>query len=182
MSDSNAYFVVTALLDDGAKLAPITRSHGDAYEIAREATEAPFGSLELVELPVSSVVFAAIRRHLNLPETTTALYDLFPLAPHLAPDVRHVAAQFLAAELAWSIEEQGHLNGLPLNLRLDLPKGWERDPKAIHEKLMAAGALELGPEAIERFRRAKAIFTERRASAEAAAPVAPVAPVVEATA
>lgn len=58
----------------------------------------------------------------------------------------------------------------------------ERDPKAIHEKLMAAGALELGPEAIERFRRAKAIFTERRASAEAAAPVAPVAPVVEATA
>jgi hypothetical protein len=164
MSDSNAYFVVTALVDDGAKPASVTRNHGDAYEIARDATEAPFGSLELVELPVSSVVFAALRRHLGLPETTTALYDLFPLAPHLSPEVRHVAAQFLAAELAWSIEEQGHLGGLPLNLRLDLPKGWERDPKAVHEKLMAAGALELGAEAIERFRRAKATFTERRAA------------------
>lgn len=177
MTDSNAYFVVTALVDDGAKLAPLTRSHGDVYEIAREATGAPFGSLELVELPVSSVVFAALRRHLGLPESTLALYDLFPLAPHLSPEVRRVAAQFLAAELAWSIEEQGHLHGLPLNLRLDLPKGWERDPKAVHEKLMAAGALELGAEAIERFRRAKTTFTERRAAAAAeAAPAEAAAP------
>ena len=34
---------------------------------------------------------------------------------------------------------------------------------------MAAGALELGPEAIERFRSAKAVFTERRAERAAAA-------------
>ena len=33
-----------------------------------------------------------------------------------------------------------------------MPRGWERDPKSIHEKLMEAGALELGADAIGTFR------------------------------
>jgi len=53
---------------------------------------------------------------------------------------------------------------VPLNLKLDVPKGWERDPKAIHEKLVGAGALELSPKAIETFKSIKSAWDETAAS------------------
>ena len=150
------FLVVTALMDSGARPSAITRSHGDAMERAITASAAhPLAGMDLVELPVSPAAFDALRRALSLADETVGLYDVFPLASHLEPNVRKVAGQFLAAEAVWTLEEQGLLGGVPLNVRLDLPKGWDRDPKKVHEKLVQAGALELGPAAIETFKAVK---------------------------
>ncbi len=75
--------------------------------------------------------------------------------------MRTVAAQFLAAEALWALEEQGALKGVPLNLKLDLPDAWDRAPKAVHERLVAAGALDLSPQAIETFKNVKGRWDAR---------------------
>lgn len=154
--DTPPYLVLTCLLDPSAKPAAVTRSHGDAMERAQKAAKGQrIAGLELVELAIAAPAFAALRKHLHLPEETLGLYDVFPLASHLDREVRKAAAQFLAAEAAWALEEQGQLGGVPMNLKLDLPKSWSRDPKEVHQKLMEAGALELSPSAIETFKAVK---------------------------
>ncbi|MCA9617175.1 MAG: hypothetical protein H6722_30765 [Sandaracinus sp.] len=150
------YLVVTALLDSGARPAHLTRSHGDAMERAYVASASQkIAGLDLVELHVSAPAFDAMRKALGLKPTTVGLYDLFPLAAHLDPAVRKVAGQFLAAEAVWTLEEQNLLGGVPLNVRLDLPRGWDKDPKAVHAKLVEAGALDLTADAIETFKTVK---------------------------
>ena len=83
------------------------------------------------------------------------MYDVFPLSPTLAPNVRRAAAQFLAAESLWTLDAQGVLGGNALSVKLDLPAGWDKDPKAIHEKLVESGALELSDAAVETYRAIK---------------------------
>ena len=150
------FLVVTALLDSNARPADLTRSHGDALERAMNASAGlALAGVDLVELPVSPAAFAALRKALSLPDDQIGLYDVFPLAAHLEPGVRKVAGQFLAAEAVWTLEEQGLMGGVPLNVRLDLPRDWDRDPKKVHERLVAAGALELSKEGIETFKAVK---------------------------
>ena len=154
--DPRPFIVVTALLDSGARPAAVTRSHGDAMERAFVASSSEdTAGMDLVELPISPAAFGALRKALQLGEDVVGLYDVFPLASHLDTSVRTVAAQFLAAEAVWALEEQGQLGGVPLNVRLDLPKGWSKDPKAVHEKLVEAGALDLTEGGIEAFKRIK---------------------------
>ncbi|MFW6050230.1 MAG: hypothetical protein ACODAU_03600 [Myxococcota bacterium] len=157
--DPRPFFVLTALLDGSARPAAVTRSHGDALERAMNAAAGhDIAGLDLVELPVSPAAFGQLRKHLGLTNDTVSLYDMFPLASHLDEEVRKVAAQFLAAEAVWTLEDQGALGGVPLNLKLALPDGWERDPKKIHERLLAAGALDLSPQGIEIFKQVKESF------------------------
>ncbi|HJK93596.1 MAG TPA: hypothetical protein RMH85_11955 [Polyangiaceae bacterium LLY-WYZ-15_(1-7)] len=166
MADPNSrpFLVVTALLDSGARPAMLTTSHGDAMEHAYLASAAhDVAGLDLVELPVSPAAFDALRKALSLAPETVALYDLFPLAAHLDGAVRKVAGQFLAAEAVWTLEEQGLLGGVPLNVRLDLPKGWDKDPKAVHGRLVEAKALDLSPEGIETFKAVKQAWDAKRA-------------------
>ena len=148
--------MVTAILDGSARSAAITVSHGDAMERAFAVTDSEaIAGLDIVELPVTPQAFAALRRHAGLGGDAVAVYDVFPLNAALDVAVRTVAGQFLAAEALWALEDGGHLGGVPLNLKLNVPIDWERDPKAIHERLIAAGALELTGEAIESFRTIK---------------------------
>ena len=162
--DPRPFLVVTALLDSGARPAAVTRSHGDAMERAYvSAGSEPMAGLDLVELPISPAAFGALRKALSLDDGVVGLYDVFPLAAHLDGPVRTVAGQFLAAEAVWGLEEQGQLGGVPLNVRLDLPKGWDRDPKAVHEKLVEAGALDLTAEGIEAFKRIKGAWDQSAA-------------------
>ena len=154
--DARPFIVVTAILDATARAANISMSHGDAMERALAASAGlPVAGLEIVELPVTPQAFGALRAHAGLGDGAVAVYDVFPLSAALDAPVRTVAGQFLAAEVLWKLEEIGLLSGVPLNLKLAVPRGWERDPKSIHEKLIDAGALELGPEAIETFRAIK---------------------------
>jgi hypothetical protein len=156
MPTDKAFIVVTAILDQTARPAALTLSHGDAMERAVKATSArPIAGLDLVELAIPPKAFAALRDVAGRTPETVAVYDVFPLAPHLDADTRRVAGQFLAAEILWALEEQGHLKGVPLNLRLEVPPGWDRAPKAVHEKLVAAGALDLGERAIDDFKAIK---------------------------
>lgn len=159
--DPRPFLVVTALLDSGARPAAVTRSHGDAMERAFAAAGAEStAGMDLVELPIGPAPFGALRKALSLGEEVVGLYDVFPLAAHLDEAVRKVAGQFLAAEAVWALEEQGQLGGVPLNVRLDLPTGWDRDPKKVHEKLVGAGALDLSADAIETFKRIKGAWDQ----------------------
>ncbi|MEM9862708.1 MAG: hypothetical protein AAF938_13880 [Myxococcota bacterium] len=159
------FLVVTALVDSGVKAATATMSHGDAMERALAAAkDVDLDGVDLVELSISPAPFGALRKALSLSDDTVALYDIFPLASHLSPEVKRVAGQFLAAEAVWTLEEQGLLGGVPLNARLDLPGGWERDPKAVHARLVNADALNLSTTGIEAF---KAVKTAWDASASA---------------
>ena len=154
--DPRPYIVVTVLLDEGARAAVLTQSHGDAMERALMATHGlDVAGVDLVELPVPTATFAALRKQMGRAKDEVGFYDVFPLASHLQPDVRATAGQFLAAEALWALEEAGQLGGVPLNVKLDLPKGWAREPKKIHERLVAEGALDLTPAAIETYRSAK---------------------------
>lgn len=154
--DPRPFIVVTAILDASARPAAITVSHGDAMERAIRATAGQdIAGMDIVELSVPPQAFSALRVHGARPSDAVAVYDVFPLAATLDAPVRTVAGQFLAAEALWALEEHGHLTGVPLNMKLDVPDGWERDPKSIHEKLVAAGALDLSPQAIEAFRSIK---------------------------
>lgn len=160
MSDAQnpgPFIVLTAILDGSARPAAVTRSHGDAVERAYGALGAETtAGLDIIELPVAPPAFGALRETTGGGSDLVAVYDLFPLSPTLDPKVRTIAGQFLAAEVLWALEERGLLKGVPLNLRLDVPKGWDRDPIKVHEKLVAAGALDLSAEAIEAFKRIKA--------------------------
>lgn len=111
--------------------------------------------LDVVELPIAPQAHAALRKHLGLPDEQVGVYDLFPLSPTIDQGVRTAAAQFLAAEVLWTLDSQGALSGVPLAVKLDLPDGWDKEPKAVHERLVQAGALELSPGDIETFRSAK---------------------------
>ncbi len=154
--DPRPFIVVTAILDGSARAAAVTMSHVDARERALAASVGQaIAGLEIVELAVTPQAFAALRAHAALGDDAVAVYDVFPLNAALDTPVRTVAGQFLAAEALWALEEIGQLTGVPLNLKLTVPRGWERDPKSIHEKLIGAGALELGPDAIETFRNIK---------------------------
>lgn len=160
--DPRPYLVLTVVMDPSARPAVITRSHGDAMERAISASASkPIAGLDLIELPILPKVFEQIRKHLGFAPDTVGLYDLFPLASHLDRNVRQVAGQFLAAEALWGLEEQGALGGVPLNIKLDLPGGWDRDPKKVHERLVQAGALELTPEGIETYKAIKSRWDAR---------------------
>jgi hypothetical protein len=159
MPSERAYIVVTAILDPSARPAALTMSHGDAMERAARATRGrDIAGLDLVELAIAPKVFDALRKHTGRSPETCAVYDLFPLAEHLDAATRRVAGQFLAAEILWALEEQGILKGVPLHVRLDVPPDWDRAPKAVHERLVAAGALDLGPRAIDTFKAIKAAW------------------------
>lgn len=152
--DSRPFIVLTALVDSNSRAAAVTMSHGDAYEKALAATYGmDVAGLDIVEIPVQPRAFLALREHAQKSGDSVAVYDLFPLAAHLDPATRKVAGQFLAAEILWALEEQGTLAGVPLNLRLDVPRAWgDRSPKAVHEKLLEAGALDLTEKAIDDFK------------------------------
>jgi hypothetical protein len=155
MSD-RPFLILTAICDASARPAAITRGHGDALERAYVAAQGcETEGLDLVELPIAPAAFAALRKHVQIGDDRVTVYDLFPLSSQLDPRYRAVAGQFLAAEALWALEEAGQLGGVPLNVKLDLPKGWEREPQKIHERLVAEGALDLTPDAIETYRSAK---------------------------
>lgn len=156
-TDPRPLIVLTAICDSNARMANLTLSHADAYERAQKATAGrDIAGLAIVELSVQPRAFIALRDHTARPEDTVAVYDLFPLAAHLDSATRRVAGQFLAAEILWALEEQGVLQGVPLNIRLDVPRKWgDRSPKAVHEKLLEAGALDLTEAAIETFKTIK---------------------------
>ncbi len=159
MTASAPFLVVTAIMDASARPAAITRSHGEALERALNAVGAhPIGGLDVIELPIASPSFLALRRHFRFKDDTVAMYDVFPLAAHLDPAARKVAGQFLAAEVLWTLDGQNLLPGVPLNVKLDLPQGWDKDPKAVHEKLMGLGALDIGEGGIETYKAVKAAW------------------------
>jgi hypothetical protein len=155
--DPRPFIVLTAIHDANARVAAITLSHADAWERAQKAIGGKeIAGLDLVELSVPPRAFTALREKLQRSADTVAVYDLFPLAAHLGRTTRKVAGQFLAAEILWALEEQGILAGIPLNIRLDVPRSWgDRSPKAVHEKLMEGGALDLTEGAIDDFRAIK---------------------------
>jgi hypothetical protein len=160
--DGRPYLVLTVLLDSSARPAAVSRSHGDAYERSLKATEGhDIAGIELVELPIAAPVFKALRTPLAVPEDTVGLYDVFPLASHLKPEYRKIAAQFLAEEALWTMEEQGLLGGVPVNVKLDVPKGWDNDPKHVHQRLVDAGALDLSEAGIETYKAVKAAWDRR---------------------
>ncbi len=160
-ADSPPFLVLTVLLDASARPAAITRSHGDARERAMKASAGhAIAGMDLVELPIARPAFEALKKHLRIANDAVGLYDIFPLASHLDGAVRKVAGQFLAAEALWTLEEQGQLGGVPLNVQLDLPRGWDKDPQAVHARLVSAGALELSPRGIETFKSVKASWDQ----------------------
>jgi hypothetical protein len=160
--DPRPLLVVTVLLDQSARPAAVTRSHGDAMERAITATAGQdIAGLELAELPIAPLAFSALKKHLAMPSDTVALYDLFPLASHLGPEVRRIAGQFLAAEALWALEEQGMTDGVPPAERFDLPRGWSKDPHAIRDKLVELGATDLSEQAIRTFAAIKSAWDAR---------------------
>lgn len=151
------YLVVTVLMDGSARSAAITMSHGIAMERAYRAAEGlPTAGIELAELPILPKAFELLRASLSLPGNTVALYDVFPVSSKLDAPTRRVAGQFLAAEGLWTLEENGMLKGAPAGEKLDLPKGWSKDPKEIRQRLLDAGAQDLTSEGIETYRTVKA--------------------------
>ena len=155
------FIVLTSVLDAEARPASITRSHGEAFERLLPATSGhEVAGVDLVELPIHHAAHLALRKHLGLGEDQAGIYDVFPLSPTLDPAVRKAAAQFLAAEALWNLDAQGIFGRQVLSVKLDLPKGWDRDPKAVHQKLVEAGALELSPEAVETYKAIKAAFSK----------------------
>ena len=154
--DPRPLLVVTVLLDQAARPALVTQSHGDAMERAISAAAAhDIAGLELAELPIATLAFAALRRSLTMPPSTVALYDIFPLATGLPTEIRAVAGQFLAAEALWTLEEQGMLGGVAAEETFQLPSGWSKDPKDIRQRLVDAGASALPPAAVETFQKIK---------------------------
>jgi hypothetical protein len=155
-SDKGPFIVITAVLDAEARPASVTRSHGEAFERALSASKGhTIANLDLVELPIDPTAHAALRKHLGLPDDQAGVYDVFPLSPTLPPNVRRAAAQFLAAETLWTLDAQGAFGANALSVKLDLPAGWDKDPKAIHQKLVESGALELSDSAVETYRAIK---------------------------
>lgn len=157
MSNSERPFLIlTAICDASARPAAVTVGHGDAMERAYIAADGQdTEGIDLVELPIAPAAFAALRRHLQIRDDRVTVYDLFPLSARLNARFRGIAGQFLAAEALWALEEQGLLSGVPFTVQFDVPAGWDKDPKKLHERLVAEGALDLGANAIETFKRVK---------------------------
>jgi hypothetical protein len=161
-NSTSPFIVLTAVLDAEARPASITRAHGEAFDRLLPATaKHQIAGVDLVELPIHHAAHVAVRKHLGLPEDQPGIYDVFPLAATLDPAVRKAAAQFLAAEALWNLDAQGIFGKQVLSVKLDLPKGWDRDPKAVHQKLVEAGALELTPEAVETYKAIKEAFSAK---------------------
>ena len=157
--ESGPFLVLTAICDSSARPAAITRGHGDAMERAlNAASEHQIQGLDLVELPISPPAFDALRKHLGVSSDTVTVYDLFPLSRRLDEKYRTVAGQFLAAEALWTLEEQGLLQGVPFSIKFDLPRGWDKDPKKLHAKLIEAKALDLSEDAIKTFKQIRAAW------------------------
>jgi hypothetical protein len=155
MSDASSrpFLVLTAICDASARPAAITLGHGDAMERALQASAGQdTEGIDLVELPIAPAAFAALRKHLGYGDTTVTVYDLFPLSAKLEPRFRNIAGQFLAAEALWILEEQGMLSGVPFTVNFDLPRGWDKDPKKLHARLVEEHALELGDRAVQIFK------------------------------
>jgi hypothetical protein len=156
---SNPFLVLTAICDASARPAAVTVGHGDAMERAfNAAADYQIEGLDLIELPIAPPAFRALGEHLGVPAATVTVYDLFPLSAGLEQKYRAVAGQFLAAEALWALEEQGLLQGVPFTIKFDLPKGWDKDPKKLHAKLVEAGALDLSEEAIKTFKSIRAAW------------------------
>jgi hypothetical protein len=169
MSETGPFMVVTSVLDAAARPAAVTRCHGEAMERAVNAIGSrPIAGLDIVELTIAPQAHAAFRRYLGLPADHAGIYDMFPLSAKLSAEVRTAGAQFLASEALWMLDSQGALKGVPLSVKLDLPAGWDKDPKEIHKKLVEAGALELSEQAIETFNAAKQAWAASAASAASA--------------
>ncbi len=150
------FLVLTAICDASARPAAITLGHGDAMERALTAAEGQdTEGLDLVELPIAPAAFAALRKQLGVPESAVTVYDIFPLSSKLREEFRKIAAQFLAAEALWTLEDQGMLSGVPFTVNFDLPRGWDKDPKKLHARLVEERALDLGEEAIVAFKHIK---------------------------
>lgn len=150
------FIVITCVLDQSARPAAITRCHGEAFDRAIRATQGKsIANLDIVELPIEHAAHTALRKHLGLPEDQVGVYDVFPLPASLPVPVRKAAAQFLAAESLWTLDAQGALGTDVLSVKLDLPSGWDKDPAAIHQKLVESGALDLSEEAVETYRTVK---------------------------
>ena len=165
MSGNNAtgpFIVLTAVLDAEARPAAVTRAHGEAFERLLQATGShTIAGVELVELPIDHAAHTVLRKHLGLAEDRPGVYDVFPLSPSLDAGVRRAAAQFLAAEMLWTLDAENVFGNKALSVKLDLPGGWDKDPKAVHQKLIEAGALELSSEAVETYKAIKGAFGER---------------------
>lgn len=146
------YIVITCVLDASARPAAITRCHGEAYDRAFRASKGrSVANLDIVELPIDHSAHTAMRKHLKLPDDQVGVYDVFPLPASLPPQVRKAAAQFLAAEQLWGLDAQGVFGNEGLTVKFDLPRGWDKAPNAIHQKLVEAGALELSEETVETY-------------------------------
>jgi len=172
MSDdatTGPFLVLTAICDASARPAAVTLGHGDAMERALNAAngQSTIG-IDLVELPIAPPAFAALRKHLGLPEGTVTVYDLFPLSSKLEERYRQIAGQFLAAEALWTLEEQGLLSGVPFTVNFDLPRGWDKDPKKLHARLVEEHALDLGENAVQVFKDIKTAWNNSTPAAASA--------------
>lgn len=150
-NEKGPFIVVTCVLDASARPAAITRAHGEAVERAITASAGKaIAGLDVIELSIEPAAHAILRKHLGLTEDRVGVYDVFPLSPKLDANVRRAAAQFLAAEQLYALDGQG-VFGDALAVKLDLPQGWDKDPQAIHKRLVEAGALELSEAAVNTF-------------------------------
>ena len=156
-NNERPYLILTAICDASARPAAVTLGHGDAMERAYTAADGQeTEGIDLVELPIAPAAFAALRKYLQIQDERVTVYDLFPLSSQLDARYRAIAGQFLAAEALWALEEQGMLSGVPFTVQFDLPRGWDKDPKKLHERLVAEKALELSERAIQTFKTVKA--------------------------
>jgi hypothetical protein len=156
MPPGRPFIIVTVLLDGSARPSAVTRAFGDAMDRALKATAGlETAGVDLAELAIAPKAFQSLRASLALPEDCAAIYDVFPLSDKLDAPTRRVAGQFLAAEALWTLEGQGMLKGAPAAEKLDLPKGWPKDPAAIRQRLLDAGAQDLTDAGIETYRTTK---------------------------
>jgi hypothetical protein len=167
MNDSAAsrpFLILTAICDGSARPAAITVGHGDAFERAFAASAGQdIDGIDLVEVPIAPAAFAALRKHLGVADNVVTVYDIFPLSPKLREEYRRIAGQFLAAEALWMLEEQGMLSGVPFTVTFDVPRGWDKDPKKLHARLVEEHALDLGDSAVQSFKQIKSAWDSKRA-------------------
>jgi len=156
---SGPRLVLTAIHDLNTRPASLTESHGRTMaKLIAAAKGKPHGGFEVVELAVPPAVFIAARKALGRGKDVVAIYDLFPTPVKLTPEIRHIAARFLAAEALWTLAEEGKLGDAALDVRIPTPRGWDRDPRAIQQKLLEAGALDLSDEDIAAFQSVRSAF------------------------
>jgi len=154
--EDQPFVILTAVCDASARPAAVTLGHGDAMErVLTAAGGLQIGGLDLVELPIAPPAFGALRKFLQLDGQVVTAYDVFPLSGKLDPRYRAIAGQFLAADMLWTLEQQGLLSGVPFSVQFDTPRNWDKDPQKIHERLVQEHALDLSPVAIETFKKIK---------------------------